>query len=308
MDFEKFWWEHKAFLIGLSFTIICIAGILVFGLLGWPGTPEPLNFCETQNMSGLFREPVNTWSNSLAVILGLITLWRLDKITLKPKTNSKSVEKKRWNQWKGKYQVEPENPVRYRNSLSILYGVLMIFVGTGSMYFHASGVRWGHLIDLISMHTFISFLLIYNLQRLFRFPKKWFFVIWVSLNIFMGATVKTLDIEHLYFNIFVFTEIALETILFGLSFIPKLKIRFRRDWKMFLLSFGLYFVAFIFWILSYEAGTPLCFPDWPLSLLQGHAFWHYFAALATLAIFYYMRTEIQIPKEKHKEANRKTVK
>ncbi len=301
MESRSLFDKHKAFLIGLCFTIISIGGVIIFGILGWPGRLENCAlidscYCEHLLMSAIVRQPVNTWSNLFATGMGLIMLWGLDrKHSAQLAGINKTKDRKFGILWRRNLPNVPDNPMRSRNSVSILYGLCMIFVGTGSMYFHASGVWWGGLIDLISMQTFVSFLLVYNLQRLTRFSEKWFWGIWACLNIVMGITVKLPGFPgHVYFNILVFTEIGIEPVLFALSFLPIRFIRFRRDWKLYLLSFAVYFTAFVFWIFSTEIGTPLCFPDWPCSLLQGHAFWHYFAALATLIIYLYMKTETQI--------------
>ncbi|MHA1452389.1 MAG: ceramidase domain-containing protein [Promethearchaeota archaeon] len=301
MGLKTIFHRHKAFLIGICFAVITIGGVLILGILGWPGTLESCAisdscYCEHMNFAAIVRQPVNTWSNLFATCLGLIVLWGLDKKHIENEAGHSRTKKIKFGTlWRKNIPNEPDNPMRSRNSISILYGIVMIFVGTGSMYFHASGVFYGGLIDLISMQTFVSFLLVYNLQRLIRFSDKWFWGIWISLNIFMGVTVKMPGFPgHIYFNVLVFTEIGIEPVLFALSFLPIGLVRFRRDWKLYLLSFAMYFTAFMFWINSTEIGTPLCFPDWPRSLLQGHAFWHYFAALATLVIYLYMKTETQI--------------
>ena len=202
MQSKNFFHRHQAFLIGICFTVVCLAGIFILGSLGWPGRLEQCAiddtcYCEHLLFGSIIRQPVNTWSNLLATCLGLIILWRLDTIHAKQQakidttstndsTGGKTKRRKFGNLWRKNLPDEPDNPMLTRNPLSILYGIVMIFVGTGSMYFHASGVWYGGLIDLISMQTFASFLLIYNLQRLIRFSDKWF--LGISLNIKIGFT------------------------------------------------------------------------------------------------------------------------
>jgi len=285
--------NHKLFLSGIYFTVICIGTILILGAFDWPGpiTSCALNdscYCEHMELSSIIRQPVNTWSNLLAVCLGLRVLWILDEEGEKIEKNNIDVSKY-------------TNPMLYNTRTSQVYGILMIFVGTGAMFFHASGTEYGGLLDNVSMQTFVSFVIIYNFQRIFKFSEKTLFTIWGGLNIFMAVTVKIpglsvggMYLGHFYFGVMIFLVIFLEPIYFGLSHLSstyKLRIKFRRNMLLYLYGFLSILFAYIFWIYSTSVGDPLCFPNWPRSLLQGHAFWHYLAAIATLFIFYFLRSE-----------------
>jgi hypothetical protein len=62
----------------------------------------------------------------------------------------------------------------------------------------------------------------------------------------------------------------------------------------FRVALGFFGAAFTIWILSYT-DKPLCNPDWPIfsppSPIQGHAFWHLFAATAIFFMYLYFRNE-----------------
>jgi hypothetical protein len=59
-------------------------------------------------------------------------------------------------------------------------------------------------------------------------------------------------------------------------------------------ALGFFVAAFAIWIPSYT-DMPLCNPNWPIfsppSPIQGHAFWHLFAATAIFFMYLYFRNE-----------------
>lgn len=48
----------------------------------------------------------------------------------------------------------------------LVYLPVLIFLGLGSMWFHASITQFGGIIDELSMYIFVSFILIYTLVRM----------------------------------------------------------------------------------------------------------------------------------------------
>lgn len=127
MNGKGFFRQHQFFIIGAIFAISTILGVIILGLLGWPGEPEQCFlentcYCENMESNAVIRQPVNTWSNLLAVFLGLGFLWYVDTLNNRKESQNK--------------ENDPmSNPMQEANLYTGLYGILMIFVGTGSMYF-----------------------------------------------------------------------------------------------------------------------------------------------------------------------------
>ncbi len=280
--------KHRFLLTGLLFTFLCLITIFLLGALGWPGIPEPCLladscYCEHFQMDQIIRQPVNTWTNLLAVSIGLCILYHLDRKRVPP-------EEVRDDTTITKAVIE--NPMQIATIFSGLFGILVIFVGTGSMFFHASGMYYGGLIDNISMQTFVTFLLIYDFQRIFKFSKKVFIITWSLVNIIMGILVKWpgIFLGNYFFGIPLLIIIFFEPILYLISAYTKQfpkRLNFIRSMKYYLLSLCGYIGATIAWVLSGSSGV-FC---WPYSIWQGHGLWHLLVALTTLMIFFYLRSE-----------------
>ena len=102
--------------------IISILFILVFTILSATGLIQSSDtlhlvgkasrWCETVS-GGLFREPLNTWSNLGFMISGLFIFWIISK-----------------------EDVKSNNLFRGLTPISILYASVVIFLGPGSMLMH----------------------------------------------------------------------------------------------------------------------------------------------------------------------------
>ena len=128
--------------------IISISFILIFTILSATGliqSPDTLHligkasrWCETVS-GGLFREPLNTWSNLGFMISGLFIFWIISK-----------------------EDVKSNNLFRGLTPISILYASVVIFLGPGSMLMHGTNTEWGGWADNLSMIMFISLPWLYN--------------------------------------------------------------------------------------------------------------------------------------------------
>jgi hypothetical protein len=183
---------------------------------------------------------------------------------------------------------------------TVTYGLVAIFMGPGSMLLHVSMTASGGLGDGMSMYCFGSFLLAYNWVRLQDLEHVWFYIL------FLGGVIlfTILNVLMLYSD----TLAPLTTLLMVVLILPAgilqiLVLRSQKiithpeSWTYFWWAIGFFVAAFGIW---YPSWTPnfLCQPDWPIfspdSPIQGHAFWHLFAATAVFFMYFHFKHQEEI--------------
>ena len=266
-------------------------------------------WCETVS-GGLFREPLNTWSNIGFMISGLFIFWMISNENVK--TNNLF------------FGITP---------VSVLYASVVIFLGPGSMLMHGTNTQWGGWADNLSMIMFISLPWLYNVYSMSSWNINTFiktyaaiiliYSIWrwftdwglgINFNLFSVSIGLWAISETLYrfwspsFRFFSGFVGFLVMLLFGISpleainnfneywwviffWLPGLlsttKPTVTRKYKWYFLGAISYFLAFAVW----STGVPdhrLCEPN---SFIQAHSVWHLLSALATFFFFLHYRTE-----------------
>jgi hypothetical protein len=240
-------------------------------------------FCESVKTPGHFniKQPSNTWSNLGFVFVGLMIMSML--------ASSSS-------------QI-PQNPMQDVNYYSVFFGVLVIFLGPGSMYFHASLKKWGGWLDTLSMNLFMSFILVYTFVRLIGTDESSSFLVFLGLFLVINIVGGRLSWKEDHngtevFKILTGTTLVVEVMIFISSYIPELgSLRVHRQLE-YLIIIGLCFApTYYIWSRS-ETGGHLCkdghWFGWfsPTSWMQGHAVWHIGNAIIAFVIFLYLRSEV----------------
>jgi hypothetical protein len=211
--------------------------------------PADLKFCE-ERLCGWVVEPANTWSNLGFIVAG----WMILKAS------------------RGK-----------RRAGSLMTGLTSVWVGVGSTLFHATGTRWGEVIDVSAMYLISALFVTLNLQRI----RSWsglraavFFMLLAVGSIVMlvwsGAN-----------GILMFTA---QLVFFGLSevwmaFYPDRFPAERKHFYALSLTFG---VSCIVWLLDLH--RIVCIPS--NHVLGGHGVWH---LLNGLALWFYFRYQESFP-------------
>jgi predicted membrane channel-forming protein YqfA (hemolysin III family) len=258
-----------AFLIGLIAFAVMMTAFLIAGWLDWGGdgvAKEPTNkYCESLH-SGMIKQPANTWSDLGFVLTGLGILLFL---TVRGKG------------------ADP-NPMAQSNFLSILFGCLVIWLGPGSMFLHASQKAWGGWLDNLSMNMFVAFIPSYDLARVVK-PRDWeaglpiFLIVYLVLTISLALLTRFVEWES--FGIATFIGLIV------LAVAGELLVAFSDDLSRkgvwLIVGLVIFALAAGFWAAS-KTGGPLCRPD---SVWQGHAAWHVLSAIASLFIFMYLASE-----------------
>jgi hypothetical protein len=254
-----------------------LAAYLGFAADGWTAAPDGCVtagdcYCESATVTSepvLARQPSNTWSNLAAVVAGLGLLFVADR------------ERGR----------RAANPMREGGAYAIAYGALVLFLGPGSMAFHGSLTRVGGWLDTLSMITFISFLLAYDLARVARTDHRPALVMVAFATWSAGLALLTWFADGTGVGVFAVLVAAAVVLEVAIAW-KRLGGVLRRPVPWLIAAIGLFVVALVIWALS-RSGGQLCTPT---SLLQGHAIWHVLAmAVVPWLLFGYVRSEIRLP-------------
>jgi Ceramidase len=221
-------------------------------------------FCENLR-PGTIRQPINTWSNFSFVLVGLLILALADQDFKRDRAGGR-----------------PPNLIRSHRSYPRVYGLAVIAIGFGSLFYHASLTFVGQWLDVASMYLLGTFMVLYNLARLRPIGRRAFVGRYLLFNGVLGfSLVQWPELRrYLFFGLMV-VALVIEAIIHR-----RLRPRIKTAWIFAaLLSMSL---AWIIWVLDLNGG--LCVPQ---SLLQGHAVWHGLTALAAGLLYLYYRSEDQ---------------
>jgi len=266
------------FVIGLVESAVSIGALFVLGAFSWVESSradecveEGTCYCE-RFRPGMIKQPSNTWSNLGFVVVGLVLL------AILPAAHAGS----------------GRNPMEERSVYSVLYGCVVVFLGPGSMFFHASMKKWGGWIDNFSMLLFTGFLLVYDFTGIVNGGKTLFWIVYVVLVVLLGlvswffprSPIKGFSTGSLAFGAMAIVWVVLQ--VFAIPGIGGID-RDNGTAILLLLAAAIVFaVAFLIQQRS-QTGRPWWQPD---TLVQGHALWHLLTAATTVILFFYLRTEI----------------
>jgi hypothetical protein len=170
---------------------------------------------------------------------------------------------------------------------AITFGALVIFLGPGSMFFHGGLTHLGGWLDNFSMILFISFILLYDAFRIWKWEESLvaFSVAFAAINVALG--LLTWLVEGSGTIVFAILAVAAVLAQAGILIFRPGGIQ-RRFWPWLASALVAFLAATTIWRLSWTAG-PLCDPN---SLAQGHVVWHLLAmAVTPFLVFLYLRDE-----------------
>jgi hypothetical protein len=279
--------------------IVGVLGLfLIFMAAGWPGGPDGCTnvdsaghllpgvmkgasntcYCESYNIKDVLqhasgvRQHGNTWFNLYAIITSLIVCSVLTY---------------------DRAQGTSTNPMRSLDVASDVYVFAVLFLGLGSMWFHASlssAVSW---VDGFSMYVFVSFLVWYTVYRLWPDIPFWILCITYPATVVtwtvLGQVIPGSFTSAILIGILVLVYLALEWGVWAGA---------RGNWKktpafalvLWWLAAALMITAAIVWGLA-QTGGPLCHTaQEEATIWQLHAVvWHFFAGIVATLLFFYWR-------------------
>ena len=254
-------------LLTFAATALGIAALVGFALLGWPGTPIDcttlLCYCEA-SAPGLWRQPINTWSNLAPLIAAFAVA----------------------------HDVGRPAHGHLPRTLGPMFALTLVFQGLGSMFFHASLVDWAGAVDAMSMFAVTGLLFAINLYRADALGERHLLPFWLIFSVGgMTLGLVAAAVVGYAMMLLVLGWMGLEVWLHRRD--PSLSKRWFRGG---LVVFG---VGVIVWHGSAIEGMPLCDPT---SAWQGHALWHVTSAAAIACFWLHAKENLRSLHERHREA------
>lgn len=258
-------------LIGIVIAAVAAAvGMIasVSSWVGWQGaTCAPDHcFCEEIRPEGV-AQPSNAWSSLGFVLVGLVVL---------------SLPR-RWNGWerRARPQGQGAGTTRLEGPYAATYGLALVVLGTGSMFYHASLTFLGQTVDLAGMYLLVSFLILYRLAGRGVIGPWRFVGLYAGVNLALLALVVELPGLRRY--VFVAMLGVALIIDRGALWAWEGNSGNRPLLRGALVTLVIGAAA---WVL--DERRILCSPP---SALQGHALWHLLGATAAALAYFDSRSE-----------------
>ncbi|MBL8956083.1 MAG: ceramidase domain-containing protein [Myxococcaceae bacterium] len=242
----------------LAATAAGLAALVAFALLGWPGEPidctSLLCYCEAP-VAGLWRQPVNTWSNVVPLIAAVAVAHDAGRTTTVP----------------------------LPRALGLVFALTLVFQGLGSMFFHASLTAWSGAVDAMSMFMVVGMLSAVNLYRLRRLGERALVPFWLTFSV--GGAVLGLVAPAVTGNLVMVVAVSM---MASEVYLHRRDATLPKKWfRAGMLVFG---VGVVVWHFSAIEGMPLCAPE---SVWQGHALWHITSAAAVAMFWLHARENFE---------------
>lgn len=230
---------------------------------GWlgPDVQRGAGFCEAAR-PGWLAQPANALSNLGFVVAGLLIGW---------------------------HARTPAGRLAMPG-LATSYAVVVVLLGPGSMAMHATQTAAGGRLDMTSMFLVAAFAAAYSLARLGKRSTRWFLLAFAGLvlacevvDLAPGSLPVLMHWGNVAFG-------ALLLVALGVEWRLRRTTPTAGDLRWIAGSVGAMVLGFAIWNLAKDGG-PWCRPH---SLLQGHAAWHLFCAVAAYFLYRYWRSDAQV--------------
>lgn len=199
-------------------------------------------FCEAPLLTQSIRQPVNAVSSLAYILPGMWILVTAGQIAA---------------------------GVIFGTGHRIMMGLSAIVIGVGSAFYHGSLTFVGQFFDILGMYLFAALLLIYALQRLYRWSFTTTALVYVVFNVTLTVVqIGVPDTRRYVFGIVLALALLAEAVVWFV-------LRPVRNYAWFWAGIGAFAVAMVVWVLDLT-GT-VCDPS---SVIQGHAVWHVLGAVA----------------------------
>ena len=264
----KILWPLKAF-------ILITLGAIAFSNvdISWERwTPAPCMpgrcFCE-RIRPGAVVQPVNAYSNLSFVLVGLVIMGNATHTQPGPSLRERFRNRK-----------INRNLMNSSLAYPMVYGISVVIIGLGSLFYHASMTWTGQWFDLMGMYMQSGFMIVYNLARMYRKEGRSFAFTYVFMLAILGVMLAFSPIgEREVFGIMIAMALVLELYILLVKR-PKIQVRY------FVAAVATFGLAYVIWIL--DISGVLCTPE---SWFQGHAVWHLLSAAAAGFVYLYFRSE-----------------
>jgi hypothetical protein len=210
-------------------------------------------FCELIREGQTVRQPSNTWSSLAYAFMGLLVVAH-------------------------SYSLPNKKP--FTRLFAILLCLMMLTIGIGSAFYHASLTFIGQFADFSGMYLMSSFILVYALYRRYSLPEIRVVLFYLGINLVLALLLYFVpETRRTLFGILILLSLILEIYYAGSA-----KPSINRYW--FYGGLLVFAAAYGIWIIDDE--RILCSPE---SWLQGHALWHLLGAISNGMLYLYYRSE-----------------
>jgi len=270
----------RGFIVWGGGIVLVLGMFLIFVAAGWPGE---LNSCAKEKPSSCYceafdlhdaitgargvRQPVNTWFNLYAIFTSLLVAIVV---------------------WVDRKEGANRNPISSDSLIPDLYIFAVLFLGLGSMWFHASIKQWGGITDQLSMFVYAAFLIFYSIRRLWN--AEWFFWVFYPITVILFTVIAAFWTWHLASLILILILVAAYLVFEIIMWSRTGKVMQGKPLTIVLwcLAVVAILAATVFWALS-QTGGPLCDPH---SGFQPHGLlWHPLAGVMAVLLYFYWRED-----------------
>jgi hypothetical protein len=267
----------RGFVVWIVAIVVIVGPFLLFVAAGWPGAPDscvfdPPNtcYCEAYDIADVqanapgVRQPVNTWFNLYAIFSSLLVAIGV---------------------YNDRKAGTAPNLIGSKTAVPDLYIFAVLFLGLGSMWFHASLTRWGAILDGVSMFVFVTFLVFYSIRRVIT--SAWLFWIGYLLTVVTFSVINATGAVHPLITIITLVVAYLVVEVYIWVRTGKVMQGTTKTILLWVFAVVSILTATFFWIAS-QTGSFLCDPN---SLFQPHGlFWHPLAGVTAVLLYFYWRS------------------
>jgi len=284
-------------------TSVLFSGAIAAGItFGWPGEPgscvePPYCFCEAPR-PGAVAQPANSWSTfgfvAMGIAIAVHNAWRRRGLALSDSDLESDADAHRHDDDDADPDADSPGAMLRDPRYAAVYAAVIVYMGPGSFFFHATFTSWGGIADAVSMHLFILYVIAYEIGRGWSLDFEQFRLLYFGLAA-LFALQRLVDVPHTQVVFAGLVALALlleiqlaiprERLPRWLALGRRCDVSGSRTWLV--AAVGLFAVALAIWSMS-DSGRPWCVPD---SLWQGHAVWHLLSALSAGSAYIYFCAE-----------------
>jgi hypothetical protein len=278
---KRRWWVYIGF--GWAVLLLIVFFILGFGPKWFidfnnpnhpPDLTKPPEFCEGYQLDPHIQQVESVWSDLAFMAAGLFILYLAQGATA----------------------GGPNPMVDTTSGYPFMLGMIVIFMGPASMFFHASITDWGGWFDSMSIMLWMIFSLCYSLVRIFRLHWGWFLlgfaVLVIAIGIVDAAASDARVVGYLVFG-GLWGVLDLFVVIYGSPALVNRPIKgVRRNGWWYLATLGTFILSMLaFWIFAGGVSSRGC--PAAESWFQPHPIFHILSAFVTLFSYKYFASEVR---------------
>lgn len=229
----------------------------------------PLSFCEKIEVSNPVRQPINTFSNIVYLIVSIIVFK---------------------NAWKERHNENSNDLITLSTAYSFLFAFILLYVFFASSFYHAALIPLAQRLDYSAVFAFSLFPIIFLLHRRWLIKKDKLRFLEKGKRAFAVFSVYLLTV--LLLSLLVprgkesLTALILIQFFLWLAFFATIDKSDYHQKSYLVLSIASVFIALMFF--EFDKYKILCSPN---SYFQTHSFWNLFIGLSAFYFYLYMRSE-----------------